>query len=114
MAAEHPDVVRRLDAHISHYLTDAEAVAPLPNPRFDPERYDRRLEGVAALKGKPNNMTHDGKSQQAIVRFESQHAIVALRLDPGQAAGTVTLNALRLENAQGEIVYDLAKSSSPK
>ncbi len=31
--------MRELDALIEKYLTDAHAVVPLPNPKFDPSKY---------------------------------------------------------------------------
>jgi arylsulfatase A-like enzyme len=36
LAAEHPDLVRELDALIEQFLLDTEAVRPIPNPDYDP------------------------------------------------------------------------------
>ncbi|MFK8113637.1 MAG: sulfatase [Rubripirellula sp.] len=51
IAAQFPDRVRQLDALIEEHLVDTSAVQPLPNPNFDPSKYDAALEGVATLKG---------------------------------------------------------------
>ena len=38
----------------SQFLTDTRAVLPIPNPNFDPSKYDVTLEGKASLKGGAN------------------------------------------------------------
>lgn len=50
LAANMPDRVRELDALIEEFLVETGAVLPLPNPDFDPSRYQLELEGVAELK----------------------------------------------------------------
>ncbi len=51
LAAQLPDRVQQLDGLIETFLADTEAVLPLPNPEFDPARYQPELEGKATLKG---------------------------------------------------------------
>ncbi len=48
LAAAHPEVVAELDALIEAHLQDAQAVVPLPNPRFDVAAYDPAKIGVQA------------------------------------------------------------------
>lgn len=61
VAAQFPDRVGQLDKLIEQHLEETNAVRPLPNPRFDPSKYDVSREGKATLKGsgkaarKPNN-----------------------------------------------------------
>ncbi|QDV44054.1 Arylsulfatase [Stieleria neptunia] len=55
LAKVHPERVRRLDAMIDEFLKDTGAVLPLPNPRFDPAKYDPNQIGKAALKGTGTN-----------------------------------------------------------
>lgn len=49
-----PDRVQQLDELIEQHLVATQAVRPLPNPNFDPSKYDASLEGIAALKGGAN------------------------------------------------------------
>ena len=51
VAGELPERVKHLDALIERHLIDTQAVLPLPNPSFDPSKYDVAQEGKARLKG---------------------------------------------------------------
>ena len=55
LAAELPEKVQQLDALIERHLVDTRAVRPLPNPMFDPSKYDASQEGRAKLKGSVRN-----------------------------------------------------------
>jgi arylsulfatase A-like enzyme len=46
LASRHPDKVRELDRLIERHLTDAKAVTPKPNSRFDPAQFDPSRIGV--------------------------------------------------------------------
>ncbi len=48
LAAEHPEKVKALDRLIEDYIVEAKVVVPLPNPKFDPEKFDPLLIGVQA------------------------------------------------------------------
>ncbi|BCX47638.1 hypothetical protein HAHE_15460 [Haloferula helveola] len=50
LAAEKPDVVEQLDALIETFLKDTGAARPLPNPNFDPAKYDPNQIGVPKRK----------------------------------------------------------------
>ncbi len=52
LAAQKPELVAELDAMIEKFLTDTEAVVPVPNPAFDPTKYRPELEGKQQPKGK--------------------------------------------------------------
>ncbi|QDT13499.1 sulfatase [Planctomycetes bacterium K23_9] len=54
LAQQFPDRVSQLDALIEKHLVDTAAVRPMPNPRFDPTKYDAAQEGKAELKGGAN------------------------------------------------------------
>ncbi|MGJ8694702.1 MAG: sulfatase [Verrucomicrobiaceae bacterium] len=45
LASQNPEVVQKLDALITHFLTATNAVQPVPNPKFDPAKYQPELEG---------------------------------------------------------------------
>lgn len=61
LAGKFPDKVKQLDALIEQHLVDTKAVRPLPNPRFDPSKYDITKEGMATLKGGANKKAAGGK-----------------------------------------------------
>ncbi len=50
LVAEKPELVKELDALITTFLADTKAVVPVPNPAFDPAKYDPSLEGKAELR----------------------------------------------------------------
>jgi arylsulfatase A-like enzyme len=51
-AADLPDKVKELDVLIDRFLADTNAVVPIPNPKFDPSKYQPELEGKAQPKGR--------------------------------------------------------------
>lgn len=51
LADQMPERVRELDVLIEQHLVATNAVRPLPNPAFDPAKYDQSAEGNAKLKG---------------------------------------------------------------
>jgi len=56
LAAEKPKLVQSLDSKIEAFLQESKAVVPLPNPKFDPAKYQPELEGknrVGRGKKKP-------------------------------------------------------------
>ncbi|MCA9178435.1 MAG: hypothetical protein KDB14_28440, partial [Planctomycetales bacterium] len=55
VAEEFPERVAQLDALLEQHLVDTGAVRPLPNPKFDPSKYDATQEGLAKLKGGGNS-----------------------------------------------------------
>lgn len=52
LAAREPARVQQLDALIGKFLADTKAVVPIPNPKFDPAKYQPELEGQAERKVK--------------------------------------------------------------
>ena len=48
LAAAHPDKVATLDRVIADYIASAKVVVPLPNPNFDPKKFDPAKIGVQA------------------------------------------------------------------
>ncbi|WP_345324723.1 sulfatase [Novipirellula rosea] len=63
LAAAQPDRVRELDQPIDDFLTDTNAVVPLPNPKFDPTKYRPELIGQASLKGTGKGGSKTQKNQ---------------------------------------------------
>ncbi|TWT85000.1 Arylsulfatase precursor [Planctomycetes bacterium CA13] len=51
LASRYPERVQSMDAMIEAFLVDTQAVLPLPNPNFDPAKYDPQAEGKGRLKG---------------------------------------------------------------
>ena len=48
LAAVHPEKVKELDKLIEDYIAGADVVVPLPNPNFDPAKFDPSQIGVQA------------------------------------------------------------------
>lgn len=46
LAATHPEKVKELDKLIEDYIVEAKVVVPLPNPNFDPAKFDPSKIGV--------------------------------------------------------------------
>ena len=57
LAAKEPARVKQLDALIEKFLTDTKAVVPIPNPKFDPTKYQPELEGKGEPKTKSAKKT---------------------------------------------------------
>lgn len=68
LAGKFPDRVAQLDKLIERHLNETRAVRPLPNPNFDPSKYDPTLEGKAALKrgGKKRRRANPGPPGPAV------------------------------------------------
>ena len=49
LAAKFPERVQAMDAKIEQFLIDMKAVRPLPNPKFDPSKYDLQREGKSTM-----------------------------------------------------------------
>ncbi len=64
LAAAQPERVKRLDALITRFLQETEAVVPLPNPDYDPSSRANLIPGTAALK---NCSLHAGNGELRIV-----------------------------------------------
>ncbi|MCG6158106.1 sulfatase-like hydrolase/transferase [Rubinisphaera margarita] len=96
LAGEFPELVKQLDALIEQHLADTQAVRPLPNPRFDPSKYDVTQEGNAGLKG-------SGKPPKKKAASPTAKPVAGWR--PG---GTCTLSASKtglLVNSSGNDPY---------
>ena len=53
VAADNADKVKELDALITTFLTETKAVLPVPNPAFDPAKYQPELEGKNRVRTDP-------------------------------------------------------------
>jgi arylsulfatase A-like enzyme len=53
LASRKPELVVELDALITKFLADTQAVVPVPNPAFDPAKYHPEREGIQTNKDKP-------------------------------------------------------------
>ncbi len=50
-------------------------------------------------------MTHDGKPHEYRIVFTAAHQVTAVRLDPGQAAGEISISAMKLIDAHDSQVH---------
>lgn len=53
LAAQQPELVAKFDAMIEAFLAETKAVVPVPNPAFDPSKYQAELEGKQQPKRTP-------------------------------------------------------------
>ncbi|MCA9064400.1 MAG: sulfatase [Planctomycetaceae bacterium] len=60
------------------------------------------------------DLNHDGAFHSYDIAFRSAHDFLAVRLDPGQAAGTVRIRSLHLKSADGTVIrtWDLTDQRS--
>ena len=198
LANANPRLVEELDQLITQFLTQTNAVTPLPNPRFDPSQYDPQMIGKAIPKTtrKPNsleskqpqrkskpvagwlaggtcslalkegslivtssgrdphlsfrlpteltqekyvlkvtmassskgsgqvfwqekgvtptffrdrsrsfNVQHDGKPHEYSIPFVAKNPVVAVRVDPSNSHGKITISQIRLLDGDGKKVY---------
>ena len=52
LALQKPELVTELNVLIDDFLTETDAVVPIPNPEFDPAKYHPELEGIQKPKAK--------------------------------------------------------------
>lgn len=96
----------------------------LPNP-LQPGKYVLHLSMTAEAQGKGQwfwqeqgsqppffrdrsvtfDLHHDGRRHDYLVEFACQSPMVAVRLDPGQAAGSIRIHSLELRDPDGKSVY---------
>jgi arylsulfatase A-like enzyme len=103
LAVEKPGLVKELDALIEQFLTSTQAVLPIPNPAFDPAKYQPELEGKPTLNknfGQPNknaatpigwraaNCT--GKVKEGIIHLTEMGETSFLGLTAGKLRGAST------------------------
>ncbi|MEN8694489.1 MAG: sulfatase [Akkermansiaceae bacterium] len=50
LASESPEIVAKLDTLITKFLRETSAVQPIPNPKFDPVKYQPELEGKNRIR----------------------------------------------------------------
>ena len=74
LAAVHPEKVKALDRLIEDYIAAAKVVVPLPNPNFDPAKFDPSTIGVQAggLKMPPSSKSSQQKLRRCQTRSDRQ------------------------------------------
>ncbi len=104
VSAEHPKMVRELDAMIEDFLVDTGAVLPRANPKFDPSKYDPSREGKAALKS--------GRKKQPVKRKGPPAKPVAGWQPQGPCKLSTKEKSLVVHSSGGDphFVYSLPKS----
>jgi len=73
LASKFPERVKEMDKWIDDYVAEAKVVVPLPNPNFDPAKFDPKLVGVQAggLKMPPVKKAPGAKAPPKTVKKES-------------------------------------------
>lgn len=103
LAAELPGRVRELDALIENYISAAEVVVPLPNPKFDPAVFDRSKIGV-----QPRGLKMPPGFQSEVPQAKGENTAAPLRPKAllgwvvKSTAATIRDGALQISPAGGQ------------
>ncbi len=89
-----PERVQQLDPLIEQHLVETQVVRPLPNPNFDPSKYDESAEGKANLKG--------GSDKQKTQEAKPLGKLIAGRQPGGTCTLSVAGGVLRVESTGGD------------
>jgi arylsulfatase A-like enzyme len=73
LASQNPDLVKELDGIIHQFLEETHAVLPMPNPAFDPSKYQPELEGKPTKKSDAKQKP--GKTSKSSVNDDSDPAL---------------------------------------
>ena len=100
LATALPEKLKELDKLIEDYITEANVVVPLPNPNFDPSKFDPSKIGVqpGGLKMPPSFQSHPTVSKAANLRSQSMTKSM-LGWIAKNAAATVADESLRITPA---------------
>jgi hypothetical protein len=95
LEADHPEKVKVLDRLIEEYIAEAEVVVPLPNPNFDPAKFDPSKIGVQAggLKMPPTPKMPGESTPVPTVNKSSMLGWTAKSADVSVKAGSLQVTA---------------------
>ena len=95
LASKFPDKVKEMDRLIDEYIAEAKVVVPLPNPDFDPAKFDPSLIGVQAggLKMPPVKKAPGMKGPPQTVRKESMLGWTGKGLDVSTDARSMKISS---------------------
>jgi len=101
LAAVHPEKVKELDKLIEDYIAAVDVVVPLPNPNFDPAKFDPSKIGVQAGGLKmPPPAKQSGPAREPVVTEQARKQLL-----PWISKGcdvSVQSDSLRIEAAGGQ------------
>jgi arylsulfatase A-like enzyme len=134
LAAKEPERVKTMDAQIAKFLTDTNAIVPIPNPSFDPAKYRPDEEGKGKMRVKPKAAPApaaaapekvDGalqgwkaractaKVKDGIMMIKAEGDAPFLGFAPGPLAAGVTLKARIKSNGTSGKVAWLPSAGTP-
>ena len=95
LASKFPDKVKEMDRLIDEYIAEANVVVPLPNPDFDPVKFEPSLIGVQAggLKMPPVKKTSGSKGPPKTVRKESMLGWIGKGMDISTDAQSMKISS---------------------
>ena len=77
LAADHPEKVKAMDQLIEDYIAEADVVVPLPNPSFDPAKFDPSQIGVQADGLKmPPPAKQSGPAREPVVSEQAKKQLL--------------------------------------
>jgi arylsulfatase A-like enzyme len=97
VAAAHPEKVKAMDKLIDQYIADANVAVPLPNPKFEPAKFDASQIGVQAgglkmpkgKKPKGQPAATGAKPAAALVNTKAMLGWTAKNADVSAAKGSI-------------------------
>jgi len=94
LASKFPERVKEMDKWIDEYVTEAKVVVPLPNPEFDPAKFDPKLIGVQAggLKMPAVKKAPGTKGPPKTVRKESMLGWIGKGMDVSTALHSIKIS----------------------
>ncbi len=76
LASQKPELVSELDGLITKFLADTKAVLPIPNPSFDPAKYQPELEGKQIKKEASSKETSPKDTPKPATKDDSDPALM--------------------------------------
>ena len=94
LASKFPERVKEMDKWIEDYVAEAKVVVPLPNPEFDPAKFDPKLIGVQAggLKMPPVKKAPGTKGPPQTVRKESMLGWIGKGMEVSTAPHSIKIS----------------------
>lgn len=86
LSKQHPEKVIAMDRLIAKHLDETKAVVPIPNPKFDPAKYQPEKEGVPRIRNQKNPNRRPAKKQNAKGKSASKTYSAGLPMIPNSAA----------------------------
>lgn len=79
LAKENPKIVRELDQLIAEFLKESKAVLPVPNPSFDPKKYQPELVGIGKDRSNKKKPAKDDPFRKELQGWKARNCQAAVK-----------------------------------